>query len=88
MGQMLTEMLDVLSVVRAEISEDVVDMQALARDIDQQLGLRSSGVNLVVDPMPNALGDEKLIKQALRNLMDNAAKYAREPVGNSRRTEA
>lgn len=78
MGQMLTEMLDVLSVVRAEIGEDVVDMQLLISDVDQQLGLQSAGVNLVIDPMPNALGDERLLKQAFRNLMDNAAKYARD----------
>jgi PAS domain S-box-containing protein len=77
MGQMLTEMLDVLAVVRAEIAEEHVDMQALAADIDQQLGLRAAGVDLVLDPMPTALGDEKLIKQALRNVMDNAWKYAR-----------
>lgn len=77
MGQILTEMLDVLAVVRAEIREEHIDMHALATDIDHQLGLRMSGVDLKLDPMPFAVGDEKLIKQALRNLMDNAWKYAR-----------
>jgi len=77
MGQILTEMLDVLAVVRAEIKEENVDMNALAADIDHQLGLRMAGVDLTLDPMPLAIGDEKLIKQALRNLMDNAWKYAR-----------
>lgn len=78
MGQMLTEMLEVLAVVRAEIVEETVDVQALAIDIDHQLGLRASGVELRIDPMPRALGDPRLIKQALRNLMDNAWKYARD----------
>lgn len=77
MGQMLTEMLDVLAVVRAELREESIDMQALAMDIDHQLGLRLAGVDLTIDPMPHAIGDTKLIKQALRNLMDNAWKYAR-----------
>ena len=77
MGQMLTEMLDVLAVVRAEIIGESIDMHALAVGIDHQLGLRSAGVDLTLDPVPNAIGDEKLIKQALRNLMDNAWKYAR-----------
>ncbi|WP_171984701.1 PAS domain-containing protein [Hydrogenophaga sp. A37] len=78
MGQMLTEMLDVLAVVRAEIRGESVDMNALAKDIDHQLGLRAGGVDVTLDPMPNAIGDQKLIKQALRNLMDNAWKYARD----------
>ncbi|HEX5739183.1 MAG TPA: PAS domain-containing protein, partial [Hydrogenophaga sp.] len=78
MGQMLTEMLDVLAVVRAEIRGKSVDMNALAKDVDHQLGLRTAGVDLTLDPMPNAFGDQKLIKQALRNLMDNAWKYARD----------
>jgi signal transduction histidine kinase len=78
MGQMLTEMLDVLAVVRADLADGDVDMAAIARDIDGQLGLRAGGVALTIDAMPMARGDEKLIKQALRNLMDNAWKYARE----------
>ncbi|MCM3566375.1 sensor histidine kinase [Hydrogenophaga intermedia] len=78
MGQMLTEMLEVLSVVRAEITEEEVNMIDLAVDIDHQLGLRASGVELLIDPMPHALGDPRLIKKALRNLMDNAWKYARD----------
>lgn len=77
MGQMLTEMLEVLAVVRAEISGDSIDMHTLAVGIDHQLGLRAAGVDLRLDPVPNAVGDQKLIKQALRNLMDNAWKYAR-----------
>ncbi|MBX3608722.1 MAG: PAS domain-containing protein [Hydrogenophaga sp.] len=77
MGQMLTEMLDVLAVVRADIAEAHVDMHTMAHDIDQQLGLRASQVALTIDPLPPARGDHKLIKQALRNLMDNAAKYSR-----------
>jgi light-regulated signal transduction histidine kinase (bacteriophytochrome) len=78
MGQMLTEILDVLVVVRAEIGRESVDMNVLAKDIDLQLGLRTAGVDLTLDPMPSAFGDQKLIKQALRNLMDNAWKYARD----------
>ncbi|MBL0918084.1 MAG: PAS-domain containing protein [Hydrogenophaga sp.] len=78
MGQMLTEMLDVLAVVRADLVDGEVDVAALARDIDEQLGMRAAGVALTIDTMPVARGDEKLIKQALRNLMDNAWKYARE----------
>ncbi len=78
MGQMLTEMLDVLAVVRADLVDGEVDIAALARDIDEQLGMRAAGVAVTIDVMPAARGDEKLIKQALRNLMDNAWKYARE----------
>jgi signal transduction histidine kinase len=70
-------MLDVLAVVRAEISGEIVDMHTLAVGIEHQLGLRAAGVDLRLDHVPNAIGDEKLIKQALRNLMDNAWKYAR-----------
>ncbi len=78
MGQMLTEMLDVLAVVRAEIRTESIDMRALTMDIDLQLGLSAAGVSLELDAMPTALGDSTLIKQALRNLIDNAWKYARD----------
>src|SRR5690606_38503167 len=75
--QMLTEMLDLLAVVRADLADGEVDMRAMAQEIDEELGLSSSGVALTIDGLPPARGDRKLLKQALRNLMDNAAKYSR-----------
>jgi len=72
MGQMHTDMLEVLTEERAEIAAEVVGMQALALNVDHRAGLRVSGVKLLIDPMPPALGDLRLIKQALSKLMENA----------------
>jgi len=94
MGQMLTDMLEVLRVVRVDPQAAPVDMHALALEIAEGLSPPSSPARIVVDPIPPAVGDAVLLRQVLSNLLDNALKYsARQPrpeirVGHDRERSA
>jgi PAS domain S-box-containing protein len=81
MGQMLTDMLEVLRVVRVEPQAAPVDMRALSLEIAEGLSPPSSPVRIEVDNIPPAMGDAVLLRQVLSNLLDNALKYsARQPL--------
>ena len=78
MGRMLTELLHLLEIVRADLVAEEVDVAALVTDIDRQLGIGASGVRLRVAPdMPRAMADGPLLAQALRHLLDNAVRFSR-----------
>lgn len=80
MGRMITDMLELLRVVRVELTPQPVDMAELARSVWE--GLSPAGeAQLQVQAMPTALGDPILLRQVLSNLLDNAVKYARPEVG-------
>jgi PAS domain S-box-containing protein len=80
MGQMLTDMLEVLRVVRVEPQAEPVDMHALCLEIAESLLHEPHRVRMQVDALPPAMGDAVLLRQVLSNLLDNAQKYsARQP---------
>ena len=80
MGQMLTDMLEVLRVVRIEPQAGWVDMHALSLEIVEDLLHGSPQARIQVDALPPAMGDAVLLRQVLSNLLDNALKYsARQP---------
>lgn len=80
MGQMLTDMLEVLRVVRVEPQAEWVDMHALSLEIAEDLLHESRHARIQVDALPPAMGDAVLLRQVLSNLLDNALKYsARQP---------
>ena len=80
MGQMLTDMLEVLRVVRVEPQAEPVDMHRLSLEIAEGLLQQSPQARIEVEPMPPAMGDAVLLRQVLSNLLDNALKYsARQP---------
>ena len=81
MGRMITDMLELLRVVRVELTLQPVDMEALARSVWEALAPQTGDVHLKVQTMPAALGDPTLLRQVLSNLLDNAIKYARPEVG-------
>ncbi len=78
MGHMLSDLLDLLAVVRLDLHPDEVDMAALAEHTAGALGLRAAGVQLEMDALPPAWGDAPLLRQALHHLLDNAAKFSRQ----------
>jgi PAS domain S-box-containing protein len=77
MGQMISDMLELLRVVRVEIEPVSVDMNAVARSVTEALapGVPHARINL--HPLPHVMGDAKLLRQLLSNLVDNALKYSR-----------
>jgi PAS domain S-box-containing protein len=77
MGQMITDMLELLRVVRVELEAVPVDMKALANSVAEVLATDVPQVLIGVQDLPPAMGDATLLRQVLLNLMDNALKYSR-----------
>jgi heavy metal sensor kinase len=67
---------------QAKLSMDVVDIEVLAEEIAEQLGVLSEekgqSIKLRIDPVPRWIGDRVVLRQALMNLVDNAIKYSPE----------
>ena len=83
MGQMITDMLELLRVVRVDLDAMPVDMGVLAHAVVDQLAHDLPGARIHVGALPSVMGDATLLRQVLLNLMDNALKYSRhrsEPV--------
>jgi PAS domain S-box-containing protein len=77
MGQMITDMLELLRVVRVDLEAVPVDVHALAHSVAESLSSQSVHARIRIDTMPHALGDATLLRQVFANLMDNALKYSR-----------
>ncbi|WP_159605032.1 PAS domain-containing protein [Hydrogenophaga sp. PBL-H3] len=83
MGQMITDMLELLRVVQVELVPQPVPMAALASAVADGLAPQVPQARIDVGNLPDALGDATLLRQVLSNLLDNALKYSRhqgEPV--------
>ena len=76
MGRMITDMLELLRVVRVDMVPVPVDMAALARSVVEALAPEGDALQVEVGHMPQALGDATLLRQVLSNLVDNAIKYS------------
>lgn len=77
MGQMITDMLELLRVVRVELEPASVDMGALVHSVVDSLASDLSRADVTVLPLPQVMGDATLLRQVLVNLLDNALKYSR-----------
>ncbi|TNF62352.1 MAG: histidine kinase, partial [Burkholderiales bacterium] len=77
MGQMITDMLELLRVVRVDLNTVPVDLEPLARRVADSLAPGMQQADLVCGSMPLVVGDATLMHQVLSNLMDNAIKYAK-----------
>jgi PAS domain S-box-containing protein len=77
MGQMITDMLELLRVVRVDLDAVPVDMGVLAHAVVDQLAHDLPGAQIRLGELPSVMGDATLLRQVLLNLMDNALKYSR-----------
>jgi len=77
MGQMITDMLELLRVVRVDLEPVPVDMHALAQSVVEVLSPQTNHVRIDIQAMPQAMGDATLLRQVFSNLIDNGFKYSR-----------
>ncbi|GAA6141965.1 PAS-domain containing protein [Hydrogenophaga sp. 5NK40-0174] len=78
MGQMITDMLELMRVVQAEMMPVPVDMEALARLAQDTLQSSSPKASISIDSLPEAMGDPTFLRTVVYNLVDNSLKYSRD----------
>jgi signal transduction histidine kinase len=79
MNQLVEGLLRLSSVARQQLASQTVDMNALVHAVLDELhheGLLPGSTTLNVAPLPAAWGDAVLLRQALKNLLSNAAKFS------------
>jgi len=77
MGQMITDMLELLRVVRVDLAAVPVNLHTLAQSVAEVLTPQNEHAHIELDMVPEAMGDATLLRQVLFNLMDNGLKYSR-----------
>jgi PAS domain S-box-containing protein len=77
MGQLIDDLLRLSRVTRAEMEREAVDLSELARGLAEELrrGEPARVVEMVIAPGTTAVGDPKLLRIALQNLLANAWKF-------------
>ncbi len=60
-----------------ELASDVVDLDAAMRSVLAGLrgAISGSGAEVIVDPLPPAVGDRRAVERILQNLLSNALKF-------------
>jgi light-regulated signal transduction histidine kinase (bacteriophytochrome) len=78
-GRLVDDLLNFSQLNRATLSTHVVDMEKLVDEARRSLDPEARGRNIEwrVGPLPRAVGDSSLLRQALLNLLSNAVKYSR-----------
>lgn len=76
MGVMITDLLELFKVVRADIVPVSVDLGTLAQDAVRSLVAAYPRTQVDIAPMPPTRGDASLLRLLMFNLIDNALKYS------------
>jgi two-component system sensor kinase len=79
MGRLIDELLNFSRLGRQPMRSSMMDMTALAQSVFEELMAQQAGrkVQLELNPLPPARGDEPLVRQVLVNLLSNAIKFTR-----------
>ncbi|GAB4087394.1 PAS-domain containing protein [Hydrogenophaga soli] len=76
MGVMITDLLQLFKVVRADLVPTEVNVAALAQEAVRSLAAAYPRTAIDVEPLPPAQGDAALLRILVSNLIDNALKYS------------
>ncbi len=77
MGEMIDDLLDLSRLTRSEMRRETVDLTSLATTIAEELreGNPERSTELVITEGLTTVGDPRLLRVALRNLLENAWKF-------------
>lgn len=77
MGRLIDDLLGLSRVTRAEMVRETVDLSAMAREICAELRKLSPKrqIEINIQPAITAVGDPRLLRVLLQNLLDNAFKF-------------
>lgn len=77
MQRLIDDLLELARVARAELEMTPVDLSALAQEVAQELRAQQPErpVTLQIEPGLNCVGDPRLLRQLLANLLGNAWKF-------------
>ena len=76
MSQLIDRVLEYSRLSRSTVTPVSVSMDALAREVLDDLGAQYPRTELVVAPLGRASADPVMMRQILNNLIDNALKYS------------
>ncbi len=79
MGQLIDDLLSFSRLGRKELESARVDMNELVRTVADEVR-RTAGdrpLEITIGPLPPARGDRAMLRHAVMNLLDNAAKFTR-----------
>ncbi len=79
MGNLIDDLLSFSRLGRKELESARVDMTELVRSVMDEIR-RNAGdrpLDITIGPLPPARGDRDMLRQAITNLLDNAAKFTR-----------
>jgi signal transduction histidine kinase len=91
MGTLIDDLLNLSRISRAELHTEVVDMSALARTVIADLAALQPArqVDVTIEDGMSAVGDPRLLRQVLENLLGNAWKFtSRQPAARIEMTAA
>jgi light-regulated signal transduction histidine kinase (bacteriophytochrome) len=79
MGQLIDDLLSFSRLGKAELSRRMVDMNLLVREVLEELEAANPDRNITfkIDPLPQLMVDQHLMKQVWSNLLANAVKFTR-----------
>lgn len=77
MGQLIEDLLSFSRAGRGRMLRNVISMTRLARSVIDELQLQggNEGVEFDLEPLPDAVGDEAMMRQVWMNLLGNALKF-------------
>jgi light-regulated signal transduction histidine kinase (bacteriophytochrome) len=80
MGELIDDLLEFSRLGRQPMSDDLVDMTALAHEAAARAAIGSEGTSIEIADMPHVRGDRVLLAQVWENLIANAVKYTSKEV--------
>ncbi|MEO8621928.1 MAG: PAS domain S-box protein, partial [bacterium] len=79
MGELIDDLLSFSRIGRAEMMSVPVDLGGIVADAVRglEMAAKDRAIEWRIAPLPEVLGDARLVKQVVTNLIDNALKYSR-----------